>query len=131
MVFDMTEFLKMKIGITVLVILVPLLLIPAQPLRAQPQEDFKVIKISPEDETAVVKNRNGDLDLIKVGDSLGEYGGVKGIGSGRIVLEKKGERGSETTIIRVEDGEQRIERIRKAPTKAPVLYTPQSAKDVK
>ena len=72
------------------------------------------------------------MRVIKVGDVIGK-GDLRVPGSGlrvleiiegRIVFEEKTDRGAETVIVRVEDGKQRVERIRKFGDKQPPLYAP-------
>ncbi len=98
---------------------------------AESIDNIRVIKISPQDERAVIKTSERELKIIKVGDIIwvasyelrvaGEqpteervagspvkkYGAVElrvvEIATGRIVFEEMTERGKETVIIRVED----------------------------
>ncbi len=131
---------------------------------AESVENIKVIKISPQDERAVIRTTDRKLQIIKVGDVIRVPGyrlrvngqrksglrvadkesaefkvhssehRVQGPGrselrvieitSGRVVFEERTERGIETVIVRVEDGKQRIERIRKVGEELPILYRP-------
>ena len=76
-------------------------------------QDLQVVKISPADGCAIVKTSENDLRLIKVGSSLDQNSRVVEITDGRIVIQCKTPKGFETVIIRVEDGRQKIERIRR------------------
>ncbi len=98
---------------------------------AQSIEDIKVIKISPQDERAIVRTPDEKMRIIKVGDVVGMNAKVIEITTGRIVLEERTEFGKETVIIRVEDGGQRVERIREAGEKRPLLYAPKGDTDEK
>jgi hypothetical protein len=88
-------------------------------------EKIQVLKISPQDESAVVKVPGGKFQMIKVGDPLGDKGGkVVEIVEGRVVIEEGSGRNAETIIIRIGKGEQRIERLRKDPGEKPLLFAP-------
>ena len=63
-----------------------------------------------------------DLTLLKVGDQIGENGRVIEITDGRIVIEEEIDRTRDQIIIRVEDGEQRIERLSRSPQNRPLIY---------
>lgn len=90
-----------------------------------PMEKIQVLKISPQDERAVVKVPGGKLQVIKVGDPIGDKGGrVVEIADGRVVVEEGAGREEETIIIRIADGKQRIERLKKDPGERPLLFAP-------
>ena len=93
-------------------------------------ESIHILRIIEQDEKAMIKLPDGRMHILKVGDSIGKGGKVIEIVEGRIVIEQKTDKGIETVIIRFENGKQRIERIRKAGDKQPVLYSP-STKDTK
>lgn len=124
-------------------------------------EDIRILKISPQDERAVIKMPDGKVKIIKAGDviSSNQRSAVSGqekttssqrsanssqqkqqkdnatvtimeIADGRIVLEEKKGDETETIIIRMEDGKQHIERIRKMGEKRPELMAPLPAQDV-
>jgi len=63
-----------------------------------------------------------------VGDSPPGLGRVIEIVEGRIVIAAQGEGGSEEIIIKVEDGVQRVVRIRKVGDAEPPFSTSQPAK---
>ncbi|MBI4697775.1 MAG: hypothetical protein HY758_02365 [Nitrospirae bacterium] len=92
-------------------------------------DSIQIIKISPQDERAVIKATDGGLKIIKVGDSIGENGKIIEIAKGRVVIEEKTADGMEKVIIRLEDGKQKIERIRKTADKQPLLYAPSTNMD--
>jgi hypothetical protein len=52
-------------------------------------------------------------------------GKIVEITKGRVVIEEKTDSGPETVIIRLEDGKQRVERIKKGVDKQPLLLRPQ------
>lgn len=83
--------------------------------HAAPLKRIKIVKIAPMDETAVVKiPGERELKLIKVGDTLGDKGGViKEIAEGRIVIEEGNGEDKETVIIRVGKEKQTVQRVRK------------------
>lgn len=123
-----------EVRILIFIILVfstiPFLVSAKEPVQAINIESMQVIKIIPQEEKAIIKTPDGRMEVIKVGDLVGKKGKVIEIVEGRIVIEERTEKGPETVIIRFENGKQRIERIRKAGDKQPVLYSP-STKDTK
>lgn len=106
---------------SVLCLLTAVCLVCANPAFA---EDIQILKISPEDESAVIKAVGGTIQTLKVGDRIGDKGKVVEIVEGRIVIEERTGQGIETVIIRFADGKQRIERIRKVGDREPMLYSP-------
>lgn len=106
----------MKLIIIILITLMPLLVFAEKPLQRVCVDDIKVIKISPRDERAVIKASERRLQVIKVGDIIRVTCSrlrVVEITKERIVIEEMTDRGTETVIIRVENGKQRVERISK------------------
>jgi len=93
-------------------------------VSAGPIESIQILKISGRDGKAVIKTPDGSMQMIRVGDAFGKRGKVIEIADGRVVVEERTDQGTETVIIRVEDGKQRIERIRKTGDREPVLYAP-------
>lgn len=84
-------------------------------------DSFYLLKISPQDERAVVKMEDGAMKIIKPGDAIGNNGKVIEITSGRVVIEELTDGDKETVIIRLEDGKQSIERMRKTPDRRPEI----------
>ena len=80
---------------------------------AGPLDKVRFIKVAPQDEKAVIMGPDGKLRVIKKGDTVADNITVKEIIPGRIILEENTAKGPETVIVRVENGRQRIERIRK------------------
>lgn len=91
----------------------PLQAVSSGMLQSVSIEDIKVLKISPQDKRAVVMTPDGKMNIIKPGDAIGESGKVIEITKGRVVIEEYTERGVEKVIIRIENGDQKIERIKK------------------
>ena len=65
------------------------------------------------------------MKIIKPGDAIGKSGKVVEITAGRVVIEEQAERSMETVIIRLEEGRQTVERLKKTPDTRPELYKPQ------
>lgn len=82
--------------------------------------DYKFLKISVPDQRAVVKNPQGKLQVIAVGDGIAGTQ-VTEIADGRVVLTGKD---GETVIVRVENGKQRIETIQRFGEQKPDLTAP-------
>jgi len=91
---------------------------------------FQVLKISAQDARAVVRTSEGQTMVIKPGDDLGAAGRVVEIAADRVVLEEKSGIETETVIIRLKDGKQSVEQLKKTDQNRPVLYAP-AAKEMK
>jgi hypothetical protein len=87
-------------------------------------ESVQILRILDQEEKAMIKLSDGRMHILKVGDLVGKNGKVIEIVEGRIVIEERTEKGPETVIIRLENGKQRIERIRKTGEQPPMLYAP-------
>src|SRR4030065_2754607 len=90
------------------------------PLRAETFDKIKFIKVSAQDQKAVLKDSDGKLKMIGVGDTVGGDSKVVEIAKDRGVLERKTEKGIEKKIVRLENGEQKKERVTKAGDKQPL-----------
>jgi hypothetical protein len=73
----------------------------------------KIVKISAQDRLATASSADGALHLIQVGDELGKGAQVTEITKGRVVVEETTDQGLETVFLILDNGVQRIERIRK------------------
>jgi hypothetical protein len=112
--------LRLKIHVFVLCIVVNFSLINTG--FASSSDSIHVVKISGEDERAVIKTSVGKMQVIKPGDVIGDNRKVVEITSGRVVLQEKNGNATETVIIRLESGKQRVERVKKAPEKQEKVY---------
>lgn len=83
---------------------------------------IRLLKMSPQDERAIVKMEDGSMKIIKPGDAIGNNGKVIEITSGSVVIEEQTEHGKETVIIRLEKGIQTVERMKKTPDTRPAIY---------
>jgi hypothetical protein len=88
---------------------------------------IQILKISAQDERAVIKTPDGKTQLIKPGDALGTNGKVIEITTDRVVIEERNGNETEKVIIRLKDGKQSVERLKKNDQKQPVLYAPAAA----
>jgi hypothetical protein len=96
-----------------------------------PIETVQLLKISGSDERAVIKTPDGKLVVIKVGDVIGNQNGkITEIAAGRVVVEEKVGRETETVIFRLEGGKQRIERIKRVGEPRPPLLAPQQGAEI-
>jgi predicted transcriptional regulator len=123
---------KIRFSISILGILI--LAVSVGEIEAQEiaAESIQILRIMEKDERAVIKTADGNMRVIKVGDVI-RKGDLRVPGSGlrvleiiegRIVFEEKTDKGAETVIVRIEDGKQRVESIRKFGDKQPPLYAP-------
>ncbi len=115
-----------SLGNFTLLLILTIVLSTNMPVFAQSIEEIRIIKISPQDERAVIKTTDRELKIIKVGDSVGQNGKITEITKGRVVIDERTADGIETVIIRFENGNQKIERIKKVADKQPLLYKPQT-----
>ena len=95
-----------------------------QPLVAQSMADIRVLKISPRDKTAVVELADGQLQLIRTGDSVNGIGRVVEIAPQRIVFEHQNQGAKELLVIRLVGGQQKLERISKTDNEKPAHAAP-------
>jgi hypothetical protein len=102
-----------------------IILLNSQPLFASTLSDIKIIKISSQDQSAVIRSDH-KLRLIKPGDTLSENSRVLEISAGRIVIEENTAKAKETVIIYFENGKQSMERIGRSTSQNPALYMPQT-----
>jgi hypothetical protein len=89
-------------------------------------EDITIVKISPPDQSAVIKTSEGALHIIRVGDSPPGLGRVVEIVEGRIVIAAQGVEGDEEIIISLVDGKQSMVRIRQVGETEPLFSTRQA-----
>jgi hypothetical protein len=106
-------------------LLAPLLVRSQESAETTPVDLIQVIRILPKEEKALIKTPDGKLQIIKNGDLIGGNKRISEIAEGRVVIEERTATGIETVIIRVEDKNQRVERIRKIEEKQPVLLRAQ------
>ncbi|MBI5075031.1 MAG: hypothetical protein HZB62_07685 [Nitrospirae bacterium] len=90
--------------------------------HADTVDSIHLLKISSQDERAVVKMEDGTKKIIKIGDAIGKNGKVIEITSGRVVIEEQMDGGSEIVIIRLEEGKQWTEHISRLPDSKTLLY---------
>ena len=95
-----------------------------QSLSAQSMANIRVLKISPRENAAVVEQSNGQLQLIRIGDSVDGLGRVIAIAPGRIVFDFNNQGAGELVVIRLIGDDQKLERIRKAGDEIPALVAP-------
>jgi hypothetical protein len=87
-------------------------------------DGIRVLKISDQDQRAVIQDVDGKTRVLKPGDSVGKSGKVSEIAADRVVIEEKAGNASETIIIRLDNGKQRVERLKKTKEPAPLMYAP-------
>jgi len=94
---------------------------PAKPISV---DTIQVLKISAEDERAIIKDADGKTIVVKPGDPVGISGKVLEIAADRVVIEEKTRNETEKVIIRFVDGKQKVERLRKTRGQSPPLHAP-------
>jgi hypothetical protein len=97
-----------------------LLLLATHGLAAE-LEKFKLLKIDATEQKAVFKTSEGKLELVGGGDRIGDAK-IVAIEQNAVVLERPGEFGTETVIVRLlENGGQKIDRMEKQPLRSTLL----------
>ena len=120
-----------KIGVlSLFVLLIPAMVFGKEPAKPISADTIQVLKIAARDERAVIKTPDGKTRIIKPGDSLGANGKVTEIAADRVVIEEKKGNETEKVIIRLIDGKQKVEWLKKTGEQAPVMLAP-AEKDVK
>jgi hypothetical protein len=107
-----------------------LVLICTTAVFADSVKGIQVLKIAAQDERAVIKTPDGMTQVIKPGDALGANGKVTEIAPDRVVIEEKNGNETEKVIIRLIDGNQKVERLKKTGEQAPAMLAP-AERDVK
>lgn len=81
---------------------------------------IQVRKIDPEDRAAVVKTSDGELVIVRQGETLKPFGRVISIEEGRMIFRNKN---ADTVILNLVDGKQSLQRISKVTSagRQPVL----------
>ncbi len=98
----------------IITILSLFIVIPVATLAAD-LDGYRFKQISAYDQKAVVKSPQGELTLVGVGDSVGASATIVEIVADRVVLERPGEFGAEKLIVRLENGQQKIDRVQTMP----------------
>jgi len=120
----------------IIIILFSTLFIPAvvsgkEPAKPVSVDTIQVLRIAAQDARAVIKTPDNMTRIIKPGDLLSKDLKVTEISEGRVVMSEGKGGASETVIIRLENGKQKIERIKPGVQPQPALYAPRAAKDKK
>lgn len=110
-------------GVALLTIILTVLIIAGESY-ASTINDIRVLKISSEDQRAVVKDSDGKTRVIKPGVPTGKSGKVVEIAAGRIVIEEKKDDAIEKIIIRLVDGKRIFERLSRKKEQSPLLFAP-------
>lgn len=105
-----------------------------EPKNTSYADSIQILKISSQDEKAVIKRQDGKTQIIKVGDILQDQGlesqssrvelTVVEITEGRVVFEEKTGEGTDTVIVRVEGAKQKVERISRSSPRTQPLRAP-------
>lgn len=101
-----------NIGIMIFLLIV----IPAAALAAD-LDGFVFKKISAYDQKAVVKSPQGELVLVTIGDKVGKTATIVEILEDGVVLEQPGKYAPEKLIVRIENGRQKIDVMKREPVK--------------
>src|SRR3990172_605649 len=116
--------------IIVSAILIPAIVSGKEPAKPISADTIQVLKIAAQDERAVIKTPDGKTQIIKPGDPVGASGKVTEIATDRVVVEEKKGNETEQVIIRLINGKQKVERLKKTGEQAPAMFAP-AEKNVK
>jgi Tfp pilus assembly protein PilP len=114
--------MKITIGILILTILLPFIVSANESTTTVSVDTIQILKISGQDERAVIKTPDSKMQIIKVGDPIGDHAKVVEIVTGRVVIEEKKGKESEKIIIRLENGKQQVERLKRTGELHPEAY---------
>lgn len=114
---------------TIISLLISAMAIPALVAATEPAQQIsadmiQVLKIAAQDERAVIKTLDGKMQIIKIGDPIGDRGKVLEIAADRIVIEEKKNTVTEKVVIRLINGKQKVERLRKTGEQSAPLLAP-------
>ncbi len=104
-----------------------LCLLLVSPLFSETIGDYRVVKLSPVSQKAVIISPDNIMKIYSVNDELGSVGKIVEIAAFRVVIKPNSITGRETIIIRLKEGVQRIERIGGMPDPSPTPYLPVTA----
>lgn len=103
---------------------IPALVAATEPAQQISADMIQVLKIAAQDERAVIKTLDGKMQIIKIGDPIGDRGKVLEIAADRIVIEEKKNTVTEKVVIRLINGKQKVERLRKTGEQSAPLLAP-------
>lgn len=95
-------------------VLLAVLLIAAPQARAE-FNGHRFLGISANDQAAVIKQADGSLRLVRVGDRVGEEALLVGFDGEHAVLETAGDWGPVTLFVVLENGQQKVTRVERRP----------------
>jgi len=78
-------------------------------LHAVEPDEVAVVRLSPQDGSAVIRTADGELSVVRLGDLVGEIGRITEITGERLMLERPTAQGMERIIIRLIEGQQTVE----------------------
>jgi hypothetical protein len=128
----MMKIIKIIITLAAMTLAAPVFAAGKEPTKPLSADTIRVLKIAARDERAVVKMHGEKAQVIKAGDTLSVAGEkdasyelrVVEIARDRLTLEEKKGAEHEIIIIRMVDGKQKMERIRKTMDKQPTMLAP-------
>jgi len=118
------EKMKRIIIIVISALLIPVISNGKDASKQLSVDTIQVLKIAAQDERAVIRTPNGKTQIIKPGDTLAANSKVTEIAVDRVVVEEKKENETEKVIIRLVNGKQKVERMKKAGEQTPAMYAP-------
>ena len=121
---ELGEKMKRIVIIVISVLLIPVFASGKESSKQPSVDTIQVLKIAAQDERAVIRTPDGKTQIIKPGDSLGANGKVTEIAADRVVVDEKKGNETEKVIIRLGNGKQKVERMKKAGEQAPAMYAP-------
>jgi hypothetical protein len=112
--------MKKKMAVFIALFLFPMLASGAEYAKILSVDSIQVIKIAPQDKRAIIKTSDGIMRIIQAGETLqaeNKTASIPGlrvddISTDRIVIQEKKANGTSTVNIILQNGNQRIERVK-------------------
>lgn len=104
-----------------LLLLISLLFTFDTPVQANELGGIKILTASAADQSIVIKNNEGTLQLLKTGDILNEEIRLKGVEADHVIIEGPGEWSPTKYIVELSGGEMQITRMARRPMEKSIL----------
>ncbi len=100
-----------------------------EPCKLFSIDTLQVLKIASQDQRAVIKTPDGKMQILNVGDNIGDRAKVIEITTGRVVIEETKGKNPERVIIRLENGKQHVERLTRVGETQPPAYSTKTSQE--
>ncbi len=87
-------------------------------------DDLGILKLSAREQAAVIRRADGEVHLVRVGETIGKDRRVIEIDSQRLISKAFHDGETVIVIVRLEDGRQAISTVKDIGERRPALYQP-------